>query len=170
MSNSSSNHLRHRNSSLLNSAVNMGSTAPSYAEKALSEVRWRLPRVRIWLTMYTASSARTLHFRCLHRWTMDFQRANFPCDRCVAFSHAGQFGLTRIVEPSTGQALGRVTSCDVADFKKAINDAYEAQSAYFAGTTAAARGAYLQRWNDLILANKHDRELLKATIRNGTLM
>ncbi|KAI9929383.1 hypothetical protein MW887_000852 [Aspergillus wentii] len=61
-----------------------------------------------------------------------------------------------VYEPSTGTVLGQVTDCNVDDFKQAIESANEAQSSFFENTTAAARGALLRKWYDLVMQNKDD--------------
>jgi succinate-semialdehyde dehydrogenase/glutarate-semialdehyde dehydrogenase len=53
--------------------------------------------------------------------------------------------------------LGRVSGCDLDDFKKAIASAEKAQQEFFFGTTAAQRGAILRKWFELITANHEDR-------------
>jgi succinate-semialdehyde dehydrogenase/glutarate-semialdehyde dehydrogenase len=53
--------------------------------------------------------------------------------------------------------LGKVASCDLDDFKKAIASADKAQKEYFFGTTAAQRGVILRKWFDLIMDNLEDR-------------
>ena len=67
----------------------------------------------------------------------------------------------KITEPSTGNVLGKVANCSLEDFQAAIDDAHRAQPKYYRLTTAAQRGSFLRHWNDLILANKQDRECLK---------
>jgi succinate-semialdehyde dehydrogenase/glutarate-semialdehyde dehydrogenase len=57
--------------------------------------------------------------------------------------------------------LGKVASCDLDDFKKAIASAEKAQQEYFFGTTAAQRGVILRKWFELIMANHEDREPLQ---------
>jgi succinate-semialdehyde dehydrogenase/glutarate-semialdehyde dehydrogenase len=53
--------------------------------------------------------------------------------------------------------LGKVSGCDLDDFKKAIASAEKAQPEFFFGTTAAQRGAILRKWFELIMANHEDR-------------
>ncbi|KAF2395780.1 aldehyde dehydrogenase [Trichodelitschia bisporula] len=61
-----------------------------------------------------------------------------------------------VYEPSTATVLGRVSNCELADFKAAISSAEKAQTEFWESTTAAQRGAILRKWNDLILANTDD--------------
>lgn len=61
-------------------------------------------------------------------------------------------------DPSTSTVLGKVANCDLADFQRAIDSAYNAQQEYFGATTATTRGSLLRKWFDLIIANTDDRE------------
>ena len=60
------------------------------------------------------------------------------------------------IEPASATVLGKVANCDLNDFKKAIESAYDAQPKFFESTTGTARGALLRKWHDLILANQED--------------
>ena len=53
--------------------------------------------------------------------------------------------------------LGKVSNCELDDFKKAIASAEKAQQDFFFGTTAPQRGAILRKWYELIMANHEDR-------------
>ncbi|KAL6694278.1 aldehyde dehydrogenase [Trichoderma pleuroticola] len=59
-----------------------------------------------------------------------------------------------VVEPATEKILGHVANCDLADFQRAIESAYDAQRVFFRGSTAQSRGNLLRRWFELITANK----------------
>ncbi|KAL4881839.1 Aldehyde/histidinol dehydrogenase [Aspergillus karnatakaensis] len=58
-----------------------------------------------------------------------------------------------VYDPSTAQALGKAANCTMDDMQAAIKSAHTAQEEYFTSTTAAARGALLQKWHDLVLEN-----------------
>lgn len=62
-----------------------------------------------------------------------------------------------ITEPSSATVLGTVANCTVEDFHTAVEAADKAQQKYQETTTGAQRGAFLRKWNDLILANADDR-------------
>ncbi|KAL2820106.1 Aldehyde/histidinol dehydrogenase [Aspergillus granulosus] len=71
-----------------------------------------------------------------------------------------------VYDPSTAQVLGRTANCTLPDMQKAIESAHVAQTEYFASTTAAARGAFLHKWHDLVMANIDDLSTL-LTLENG---
>ncbi|KAJ9499198.1 hypothetical protein H2202_005355 [Exophiala xenobiotica] len=75
-------------------------------------------------------------------------------------------GTFAVTEPSTGNVLGRVANCNLEDFQAAIDDAHRAQPKFHRSTTASQRGSLLRRWNDLILANKHDLAIILC-LENG---
>lgn len=64
--------------------------------------------------------------------------------------------LIHSTDPTSGETIGSVANCNLEDFKNAIDDAYEAQTQFAENTTAAERGSMLQKWNNVILANKQD--------------
>ncbi|KAL6812213.1 aldehyde dehydrogenase [Trichoderma camerunense] len=59
-----------------------------------------------------------------------------------------------VIEPATEKILEHVANCDLADFQRAIESAYDAQRAFFRNSTAHSRGSLLRRWFELITANK----------------
>ena len=64
--------------------------------------------------------------------------------------------LIEVPEPSTAQVLGTAANGSMGDMQNAIQSAHNAQQEYFASTTAAARGALLQKWYELVMANMDD--------------
>lgn len=54
--------------------------------------------------------------------------------------------------------MGKVSSCTLEDFQRAIESADKAQRSFFESTTGAQRGALMRKWNDLILENVDDSE------------
>ncbi|GAM83021.1 hypothetical protein ANO11243_010070 [Dothideomycetidae sp. 11243] len=71
-----------------------------------------------------------------------------------------------VYEPSTATVLGQMTSCSVEHFRSAIEGAATAQVKYFEGTTAVQRGALLNKWYELITANKEDIAVI-LSLENG---
>ncbi|KAL3455035.1 Aldehyde/histidinol dehydrogenase [Aspergillus heterothallicus] len=71
-----------------------------------------------------------------------------------------------VYDPSTAQVMGKTANCTLADMQKAIKSADAAQAEYFASTTAAARGALLTKWHDLVMQNIDDLSTL-LTLENG---
>jgi succinate-semialdehyde dehydrogenase/glutarate-semialdehyde dehydrogenase len=67
--------------------------------------------------------------------------------------------------PATGEVLGQVADCGAAETGRAIAAA-EAALPGWRAKTAAQRGAFLRRWNDLILENVEDLALL-MTLEQG---
>ncbi|KAJ2895177.1 hypothetical protein MKZ38_006842 [Zalerion maritima] len=71
-----------------------------------------------------------------------------------------------VYEPATATVLGKVSDCNLDDFKKAIDSANVAQPKFFASTTGAQRGAMLRKWHDLMMANKDDLTKI-LSLENG---
>ncbi|KAL2832603.1 Aldehyde/histidinol dehydrogenase [Aspergillus cavernicola] len=75
-----------------------------------------------------------------------------------------------VYEPSTGQVLGTAASSSMENMQSAIQSAHTAQQEYFTSTTAAARGALLQKWHDLVMANINNLSTLLCLENGKTLI
>ncbi|KAL4868840.1 hypothetical protein BDV12DRAFT_196820 [Aspergillus spectabilis] len=75
-----------------------------------------------------------------------------------------------VYEPSTGQVLGTAANSSMKNMQTAIQSAHAAQQGYFTSTTAAARGALLQKWHDLVMANIDNLSTLLCLENGKTLV
>lgn len=65
-----------------------------------------------------------------------------------------------VIEPSTGDVLRQCADFSKQDFIDAIESAHDGYQEFSSSTTAKERGVILRKWNDLILENSEDCELL----------
>ncbi|EAW17030.1 NAD-dependent succinate-semialdehyde dehydrogenase [Aspergillus fischeri NRRL 181] len=75
-----------------------------------------------------------------------------------------------VYDPSTGQVLGTAANSNMENMQTAIQSAQTAQQEYFTSTTAAARGALLQKWHDLVMANIDNLATLLCLENGKTLV
>ena len=68
---------------------------------------------------------------------------------------ADQGTTLQVTDPATGRSLGSVPAMGVAETRRAV-DAAQAAWKPWRALTAAARGAILRRWQDLMLAHQED--------------
>ena len=68
---------------------------------------------------------------------------------------ADQGTTLQVTDPATGRSLGSVPAMGVAETRRAV-DAAQAAWKPWRALTAAARGAILRRWQDLMLAHRED--------------
>jgi succinate-semialdehyde dehydrogenase/glutarate-semialdehyde dehydrogenase len=79
------------------------------------------------------------------------------------YSHSGR--TLEVLDPSTGQHIGRVPACDEVDTRAAIDAAGIALPGWGA-LTARSRAAILRRWHDLIIEHLADLALV-TTLEQG---
>lgn len=70
-----------------------------------------------------------------------------------------------VIEPSTGDVLRQCADFSKQDFIDAIESAHDGYQDFYSSTTAKERGVILRKWNDLILANSEDCEILCINVR-----
>lgn len=70
-----------------------------------------------------------------------------------------------VFEPSTGDVLSQCADFSKQDFIDAIESAHDGYEEFYSRTTAKERGVILRKWNDLILANSEDREILYMNVK-----
>lgn len=78
------------------------------------------------------------------------------------WKHAEKGKAFPVYEPSTGQVLAQCADFSQVDFVEAIEDAHKGYQAFYTSTTAKDRQALLLQWNDLVLANIEDCELIAS--------